>query len=166
MKLVEIKKLAEVVSKDAIFFKELYRNCVKAIEMVPDEFVKEAFDKAYQKDSEVRGLLVKNGIKNTCVSVCISNYKNMFWNNEEKMDDGEERDDATYTFKTVMFEDEAINVFFPLRENVVQFDFADDNWSIGMTVSAFKREIQRIFGKYLLSFENAIAEVDEKFFTN
>lgn len=166
MKLAEIKKLAEVDSRDAMFFKELYRNCVKAIEMVPEEFIKEAFDKALQSDSEVRQLLVGTRYNATFVSICSSNYKKAFWNSEEEIEDGLESNIARYGFKEVMFEAEAIWVIFPLRKNVGLFDMADDNWTSGMTEVAIKMEMRRIFGKYLLSYENAVAEVSEEFFTN
>ena len=166
MKLAEIRKLAEIDSRDAMFFKGLYSNCVKAIEMVPEEFIKEAFNEAFQSDSEVHELLVGTGDDGTFVSICFNNYKKAFWDSEAETEDGIKRPSTIYNFEEVMFEDKAIWVSFPLRKNVVLFYLGDDNWTSGMTDVAIEMEMKRIFGKYLLSYEDAIAEVSEEFFTN
>lgn len=142
MKIAEIKKLNKEMlmqSENFEFFRALYIHCIKALEMVPEDFIKDVFRKTYDTESIISSISIGGKTNEESAYVRFEIY--------DKNDDDWKYCD--YSVKCAPFVYRDVSVKIPLdseEEDVVQFYVADSSFTI--------RDLKRTFGSYLRRFTN------------
>lgn len=145
MNLTEIKKINEKISmqsKEMKFFKNLYHNCMTALEMVPDDFIYKVFEEAYLNKRVVGNICFSKDEKteNTYVTFDILNESNGNSSQEVFVVEGIKFDFCQFSM--------VIDLINKSMENTVCF----------LNINSGKFSIydaKRVFGKYFIKTDDS-----------